>query len=88
MRTFRSRYGSLPATRDSGLQRIHSVCIQQRAKKIVIVPFFLQLGTHVTADIPQLVDELRHRHPEIEIALTEPVGSHPLLVDAALTWQE
>jgi sirohydrochlorin ferrochelatase len=67
-----------------GLREAIAHCIQQRAKKIVIVPFFLQLGTHVTADIPQLVDELRHGHPEIEIALTEPVGSHPLLVDAVL----
>ena len=31
-------------------------CIQQGAEKIVIVPFFLQLGGHVTADIPLLVD--------------------------------
>lgn len=67
-----------------GLREATAHCIQQRAKKIVIVPFFLQLGTHVTADIPQIVDELRNSHPEIEIALTEPVGSHPLLVDAVL----
>lgn len=67
-----------------GLRESIAFCIQQHAKKIVIVPFFLQLGTHVTADIPPLVNELRHGHPEIEIALTEPIGSHPLLVDAVL----
>lgn len=59
-------------------------CVQQRAEKVVIVPFFLQLGTHVTIDIPPLVDGIRHNHPEIEISLTEPIGSHPLLVEAVL----
>ena len=67
-----------------GLRESVSFCIQQHAEKIVVVPFFLQLGTHVTADIPLLVDEIRHGNPEIEIALTEPVGAHPLLVDVIL----
>jgi sirohydrochlorin ferrochelatase len=66
------------------LREAIAFCIQQRAEKIVVVPFFLQLGTHVTADIPPLVDEIRHGYPEIEITLTEPVGSHPLLVDVIL----
>jgi sirohydrochlorin ferrochelatase len=67
-----------------GLSESLALCVQQHAKKIVIVPFFLQLGMHVTADIPLVVNELRSAHPEIEIALTEPVGSHPLLVDVVL----
>jgi sirohydrochlorin ferrochelatase len=67
-----------------GLRESLAFCVQQHAKKIVIVPFFLQLGMHVTADIPLVVNELRSAHPEIEIALTEPVGSHPLLVDVVL----
>jgi sirohydrochlorin ferrochelatase len=71
-----------------GLRESIAFCIKQHAEKIVIVPFFLQLGTHVTADIPPLVDGIRHSHPEIEIMLTEPVGSHPLLVDAVLDLAE
>jgi len=67
-----------------GLRESVAFCIQQHAEKIMIVPFFLQLGGHVTADIPLLVDEIRHGHPGIEITLTEPVGSHPLLVDVVL----
>ena len=59
-------------------------CVELQAEKIVIVPFFLQLGMHVSADIPRVVDELRHGNPEIKIVLTEPVGSHPLLVDVVL----
>ena len=67
-----------------GLRESVRHCVKQHAKKIVIVPFFLQFGTHVTADIPLVVNELRSAHPEIEITLTEPVGSHPLLVDVVL----
>jgi sirohydrochlorin ferrochelatase len=57
-------------------------CIKQGAQKIVIVPFFLQMGTHVTADIPLLVEKNKRAFPQIAIALTDAVGSHPLLVDA------
>jgi len=59
-------------------------CVELQAKKIVVVPFFVQMGTHVKADIPRLVAELRHGNPEIKIVLTEPIGSHPLLVDVVL----
>ena len=57
---------------------------QQQAGKIVIVPFFLQTGMHVTAEIPVLVKEAQKRHPKIPIAVTNAVGSHSLMADVVL----
>jgi sirohydrochlorin ferrochelatase len=54
-------------------------CIRQRVQKIVIVPYFMQSGTHVTRDIPELVDKARKRHPDLDIVVTDYVGAHPLM---------
>jgi sirohydrochlorin ferrochelatase len=54
-------------------------CIRKQVQKIVIVPYFMQSGTHVTRDIPELVDKARRQHPELEIVVTDYVGAHPLM---------
>jgi len=54
-------------------------CIRQGANNIVIVPFFMQAGAHVTRDIPDLVDKAKKQHPGINIAVTDYVGIHPLM---------
>jgi sirohydrochlorin ferrochelatase len=54
-------------------------CIRQGANSIVIVPFFMQAGAHVTRDIPDLVEKAKKRHPEVNIAVTDYVGTHPLM---------
>jgi sirohydrochlorin ferrochelatase len=54
-------------------------CIGQGAERIVIVPFFLQAGAHVTRDIPELVAAARKEHPGIEFVVTDYVGAHPLM---------
>jgi sirohydrochlorin ferrochelatase len=54
-------------------------CIRQHAGKIVIVPFFMQFGAHVTKDVPPLVEKAKKQHPGIEIVVTDYVGAHPLM---------
>ena len=54
-------------------------CIRQMAKRIVIVPYFMQSGAHVTRDIPELVAKARKQHPDIDIMVTDHVGAHPLM---------
>ena len=54
-------------------------CVGQRAERIVIVPFFLQAGAHVTRDIPELVEAARKQYPAVEIVVTDYVGAHPLM---------
>ena len=65
----------VPPTPQDALGR----CIEQKADRIVIVPFFLQAGAHVTKDIPELVERARKAHPGVEIVVTEYVGAHPLM---------
>jgi len=54
-------------------------CIRQGANNIVIVPFFMQAGAHVTRHIPDLVEKAKKRHPGVTIAVTDYAGTHPLM---------
>jgi sirohydrochlorin ferrochelatase len=54
-------------------------CVAAGASRIVIVPFFLQPGAHVTRDVPALAIKTRTRYPDVEVIVTDLVGSHPLM---------
>lgn len=60
--------------------------------RVIVIPYFLTLGTHLQRDLPVLVREAALRYPEIELASTAPLDGHPALLtvlldraDAALT---
>jgi sirohydrochlorin ferrochelatase len=61
------------------LQEVLERCIGKKADRIVIVPFFLQEGTHVIRDIPELVHLARKQNPSVTIVVTDYVGAHPLM---------
>src|SRR5512147_1375491 len=54
-------------------------CVDQGAERVVIVPFFVQPGAHVTKDIPELVKGLRGQYPRVAFSVTDHVGGHPLM---------
>ena len=51
-------------------------CAEGGAKRVIIHPFFLSSGMHVTKDIPEIIDEARTAHPGVEFIYTEPLGVH------------
>lgn len=53
----------------------------QGVQRIVVVPYFMQTGTHVTADVPDVVREVRKLRPGIEIVVTPAVGTHELMAE-------
>lgn len=57
-------------------------CVDQGARKIICFPYFLSKGRHVQTDIPKQIREIQEIYPNIEITLSEPLGSQ---VDALLT---
>ncbi len=59
-------------------------CINQGAQKIVIVPFFLQSGAHVTMDVPAFIEKARKQHPLLDIRMTGHVGSNPLMTQIVM----
>lgn len=45
------------------------------AQHIVVMPYFLAAGSHVTQDIPEILDVFRAAHPDIRLTLKQHIGS-------------
>ena len=51
------------------------------ARKIIVLPYFLYLGNHVSRDIPDELGRLKEKHPGVEFVLAEHLGAHPKLAE-------
>ena len=49
--------------------------------RILLMPYFLYSGQHVTVDIPALLDECRRRFPHVAIELLPPLENDPAMED-------
>jgi sirohydrochlorin ferrochelatase len=58
--------------------------ISRGAKRIVVIPYFLTLGTHMQRDLPRLALEASGANGNIEIEITAPLDGHPALLQALL----
>ncbi len=57
-------------------------CVACGVHEIVVLPYFLAPGRHVTRDVPALIKAAREAHREISFTLLPYAGSAPRLVDA------
>lgn len=60
-------------------------CIEQGAGRVLMLPYFLSAGTHVTADLERHRQELASAHPKVELRLCPPLGLHPLMTEIVRT---
>ena len=51
-------------------------CIKAGSEKILILPYFLSAGRHVTEDIPNIIDEFQTKYPKVTIKLLPYFGQH------------
>ncbi len=51
-------------------------------ERIRVVPVFLGQGGHVLRDLPPMIDELRSRHPQLQLSVADAVGENPAVLDA------
>ncbi len=58
--------------------------VQNGAKKIIINPYFLHRGVHVTKNIPEVIKEAKNLYPNIEFIYTEPLGAHEKIAEVVL----
>lgn len=69
---------------EPNLATAFAACVQAGAIEVVIVPYFLAEGSHVTHDIPRLAKEAAARSPGVVWKLAEPLGLDERLVDLVL----
>ena len=61
-----------------------ALLIARGANRIVVIPYFLTLGTHMQRDLPRLARDAPRAHGDIEMQITSPLDGHPALVQALL----
>lgn len=55
-------------------------CVHSGAKRVIIHPYFLNAGVHVTEDIPGIIRQAEEAYPGVEFIYTEPLGVHTKLI--------
>ena len=80
----RGEYGVVePAFRERAEPTIDAAgrrCVEQGARRVVLLPYFLSAGVHVRRDLADARGRLARRYPRVEFRLAEPLGRHPLLL--------
>jgi precorrin-8X/cobalt-precorrin-8 methylmutase len=63
-----------------GIMEAIDECMQNGAKRVILVPYFLSAGVHVTRDIPEIVKRARSIYQHAEFIYTEQLGIHDKLI--------
>ncbi len=58
-----------------------AACVEQGAKEVVAVPYFLHTGTHVADDLPTLIEEAMARYPSVTFRMGDYLGRSERLTD-------
>lgn len=61
-----------------------ALCVEQGATNVVVHPFMLAPGRHVTEDLPRLVAEAAAPHQGVRFSMAAPLGSHAGVIDAVI----
>jgi sirohydrochlorin ferrochelatase len=58
-----------------------TMCVEAGARQVILLPYFLSAGMHVTEDLTAARDELARKHADVQFLLAKPLGLHPLMVE-------
>ena len=61
------------------------LCVNDGANEVVVMPYFLSAGRHVSEDIPTEVSDAQKNHPLLNIRITDYLGSIPSIPDIIAT---
>ena len=54
--------------------------------RVTVAPLFMAQGAHLKRDLARLMDEVRGRHPQIELSLLPALGDAEPVMDAISAW--
>lgn len=66
------------------IQQGFDACVADGAEEVIVHPYFLAPGHHVTTGIPALVKQAASRHPGVACRITQPLGVHPKIGEVIL----
>lgn len=56
-------------------------CVDASADHVLMMPYFLSAGSHVTRDLERFRDEAAAQFPSVKFDLCPPIGLHPLMTE-------
>ncbi len=56
-------------------------CVNNGAKEIIVVPYFLNMGLHIRLDIPEMMQEEALKYPDIKLVYGKQLGFDDVFVD-------
>lgn len=59
-------------------------CVEQGARRVRMLPYFLSAGRHVQEDLLQFQQQLQAEHPGVNFELCPHLGLHPQMVEIVL----
>lgn len=59
-------------------------CAEQGAGTVLMLPYFLSAGRHVTTDLEAFRKEGSLRYPHIDFRICPPLGLHPKMIEIVL----
>lgn len=59
-------------------------CVDRGVQRIIMHPYFLYSGMHVTIDIPAVIKEAEELYPQVQFIYTEPLGIHDKLIQIVM----
>jgi sirohydrochlorin ferrochelatase len=66
---------------DPSLEQAAERLVAQGIRQIIVIPYFLTLGTHLERDLPRLVADISNKNSGLRISVTAPLDGHPGLVE-------
>jgi len=69
---------------EPGLSGATDRLLARGVTRIIVIPYFLTLGTHLQRDLPRLVANVSRTHRNVEMQVTSPLDGHPALVQVLL----
>ena len=54
------------------------------AKDIVVLPYFLSAGRHVTMDIPEQVEQVKNQYPNVKIDIVSYLGASEMIAELVM----
>ncbi len=48
-------------------------------KQMLVTPYFLTMGRHLTEDLPRILGEIKAKHPDLQLVASPPLDGHPQL---------
>lgn len=66
------------------LQEAINKLVQKGCRKVIIVPFFLFIGNHVSRDIPDVIEQEAKIHREVDFVYTKNLGHDQRINDIVM----